>query len=99
MSDQPQYVPECYACPIGTASMAVQGAAPDAAEHVIRAGRELLTAFKSLLDGMDSFLQMMEDRTAAANKPKRGIEAIPISRGPTTRGPTTRGPAERGKPE
>jgi len=83
MSDEAaeqRYVPECYACPIGTASMAVQGAAPDATEHLIRAGRELLGAFKSFVDGFDAFLKTMEERSAATNKPSETIQAIPIRR-------------------
>jgi len=81
-----KYVPECYACPIGTASMAVQGAAPDATEHIIRAGRELLGAFRSLLEGMDAFLGLMEERSNATHPEKEGVQAIPIRRndpGPT----------------
>jgi hypothetical protein len=79
-SAEQRYAPECYACPIGTVSMAVQGAAPDATEHILRAGRELLGAFKSLLEGMDAFLQMMEERSNAAQKPSEQIQAIPIRR-------------------
>lgn len=74
-----EYVPECYACPIGTVSMSIQGAAPDATEHLIRAGRELLGAFRSMLDGIDAFLGMMEDRSTAAKKPAV-IQSIPIKR-------------------
>jgi hypothetical protein len=79
-SNQEQhYAPECYACPIGTVSMAIQGAAPDATEHMIRAGRELLHAFRSLLDGMDAFLGMMEERSGGARK-QAPVETIPIRR-------------------
>lgn len=74
-----QYVPECYACPIGTASMAVQGAAPEATEHLIRAGRELLGVFRSLLEGVDGFLNMMEERSGAARR-SATVESIPIRR-------------------
>ena len=74
-----QYVPECYACPIGTVSMAVQGAAPDATEHLIRAGRELLGAFKSMLEGLDSFLNVMEERSGAARK-QATVQSIPVRR-------------------
>ena len=74
-----KYVPECYACPIGTASMAIQSAAPDASEHLIRAGRELLSAFRSALDGLDAFLEMMEERSNAA-RPQATVQSIPISR-------------------
>ncbi len=82
MSDgtaEKQYAPECYACPIGTVSMAMQGAAPDATEHVIRAGREMLAAFKSVLEGLDGFLTIMEERSSSARK-QTPIEAIPIRR-------------------
>ena len=78
-SEARQYVPECYACPIGTVSMAVQGAAPDATEHLIRAGRELLGAFRSMLEGLDSFLNMMEERSGAARK-QATVQSIPVRR-------------------
>jgi hypothetical protein len=74
-----KYVPECYACPIGTASMAVQSAAPDATEHLIRAGRELLGAFRSLLEGIDTFLNTMEERAGASHKTAT-VQSIPIRR-------------------
>jgi hypothetical protein len=83
-SEERQYAPECYACPIGTVSMAMQGAAPDATEHVIRAGRELLAAFKSALEGLDGFLNIMEERSSSARK-QAPIEAIPIRRGTTAK--------------
>ncbi len=87
MSDETaerQYAPECYACPIGTVSMAMQGAAPDATEHVVRAGREMLAAFKSVLEGLDGFLNIMEERSSSARK-QTPIEAIPIRRGTTAK--------------
>ena len=80
-SEARQYVPECYACPIGTASMAVQGAAPEATEHLIRAGRELLGAFRSMLEGLDSFLNLMEERSGAARK-QATVQSIPVRRTP-----------------
>ena len=80
MAEEAQkYVPECYACPIGTASMAVQGASPDATEHLIRAGRELLGAFRSLLEGIDGFLNTMEERAGATQK-SATVQSIPIRR-------------------
>lgn len=80
-SEARKYVPECYACPIGTVSMAVQGAAPDATEHVIRAGRELLAAFRSVLEGLDGFLSVMEERSSGARE-QATVEAIPVRRTP-----------------
>jgi hypothetical protein len=78
-SEAQKYVPECYACPIGSASMAMQGAAPEATEHLIRAGRELLGAFKAMLEGVDSLLNMMEERSGAARK-QATVQPIPVRR-------------------
>jgi hypothetical protein len=60
--------------------MAVQGAAPEATEHLIRAGRELLGAFRSLLEGIDGFLNTMEERSGATRKDAT-LQSIPIRRG------------------
>jgi hypothetical protein len=56
--------------------MAVQNAAPEATEHIIRAGRELLGAFKSMLEGFDAFLNMMETRSSRPAP----VQSIPIRR-------------------
>lgn len=77
-----KFVPECYACPIGTASMAVQGAAPEATEHLIRAGRELLAAFRSALEGLDTFLNTIEER-GTATRQQATVQPIPVRRTPT----------------
>jgi amino acid permease len=83
MADKTQaeqkYVPECYACPIGTVSMAVQGTAPEATEHLIRAGREVLSAFRSMLEGLDAFLSMMEERSGATRRTAT-VQSIPVRR-------------------
>lgn len=76
-----EYVPECYACPIGTVSMAVQGAAPDATEHLIRAGREMLGALRSMLEGLDAFLNTMEERSGTARKDAK-VQPIAVRRSP-----------------
>jgi hypothetical protein len=72
-----RYAPECYACPIGSVSMAVQKVRPDANEHLFRAGRELVLALRSLLDGMNDALSTMEDRGKSAT---RGVQKIEIRR-------------------
>lgn len=72
-----QYAPECYACPIGTVSMKLQEAAPDAGEHLIRAGRELLQVANSLIQSFDAFLGMMEERGGGK---RATVESIPIRR-------------------
>lgn len=76
--DEPTYAPECYACPIGTVSMAVQRAAPDTTEHIVRAGREMVLALRGLLDGLGEFLTVMEERSRSARG--SSIESIPIRR-------------------
>ena len=76
--DEPRYAPECYACPIGTVSMAIQRSTPETTEHLVRAGRELVLALRGVLDGLTDFLTVMEERTRGARGPS--IESIPIRR-------------------
>lgn len=73
------YAPECYACPIGTISMALQRSAPETTEHLTRAGRELLLALRGVIDGLTEFLTVIEERKGAAER-QAPIESIPIRR-------------------
>jgi hypothetical protein len=43
--------PECQACPICAGLAALREARPEAVEHLVKAGAELLLAAKALLDG------------------------------------------------
>jgi hypothetical protein len=43
--------PECQTCPICSAIAALREARPEAVEHLVRAGAELLLAARALLDG------------------------------------------------
>jgi hypothetical protein len=52
----------------------------DPAIHLIRAGRELLAAAKSMIDGMDAYLAVLEEQRLTAGKPESKIQAIPIRR-------------------
>jgi hypothetical protein len=52
----------------------------EAAVHVIRAGRELLGAAKSVIEGLDAYLAILEERVAAPKKAPPTIQAIPIRR-------------------
>jgi hypothetical protein len=55
--------------------MAVQGLRPEATEHLLRAGREIVLALRSLVDGLSEMLGSMEQRAGATR-----IETIPIRR-------------------
>jgi hypothetical protein len=52
----------------------------EAAVHLIRAGREFLAASKSMIEGMDALLELLETRLASGAKPATPIQAIPIRR-------------------
>lgn len=52
----------------------------DVEVHLIRAARELLAAAKSVIEGLDAALEVMEERAAAGAKPRQKIEPIPIRR-------------------
>lgn len=43
--------PECQSCPICAGLAAFRGARPEAVEHLVKAGAELLQAAKVLLEG------------------------------------------------
>ena len=43
--------PECQACPICAGLAALREARPEAVEHLVKAGAELLLAARALLDG------------------------------------------------
>src|SRR5918994_720437 len=43
--------PECQVCPICAGLAALREARPEAVEHLVKAGAELLLAAKALLDG------------------------------------------------
>lgn len=77
-----RYAPECYACPIGTVSMAFQRTAPDTTEHLLRAGREVLLALRGVVDGLNEFLTTVEQRNRSASEASPGIQSIPIRRRP-----------------
>ena len=42
---------ECQVCPVCAGLAALRGARPEAVEHLVKAGAELLLAAKALLDG------------------------------------------------
>ncbi len=46
--------PECVVCPLCMGVAALRQARPEAMEHLLKAGAELLVAFRSLLDPPDS---------------------------------------------
>jgi hypothetical protein len=43
--------PECQTCPICSAIAALREARPEAVEHLVKAGAELLLAARAILDG------------------------------------------------
>jgi hypothetical protein len=45
--------PECQTCPICSAIAALREARPEAVEHLVKAGAELLLAARALLDGAE----------------------------------------------
>lgn len=42
--------PECLVCPLCTGIAALREARPEAVEHLLKAGAELLAAFRALVD-------------------------------------------------
>jgi hypothetical protein len=47
-------IPECVVCPLCMGIAALRQARPEAMEHLLKAGAELLEAFRCLMDPPDS---------------------------------------------
>jgi hypothetical protein len=53
----------------------------EAAVHLIRAGREFLAAARSVIDALDAYLEVAEQRVGQPRKASSaGVQAIPIRR-------------------
>ena len=70
-SDAAGQGPQCHLCPICAGLAALRGARPEAVEHLVKAGAELLLAARALLEG--------------AADPEAGPGAGPARRGRRTR--------------
>jgi hypothetical protein len=65
--------PECQLCPICAGLAALRGARPEAVEHLVKAGAELLLAARALLEGAPE--------PAAGAEAARGGRRRPAGRG------------------
>jgi hypothetical protein len=74
---------ECRHCPVCAGLAALRGTRPEVAEHLVKAGAELLLAARALLEGV-----------AAAAQPEPGVAAGATGTGTTRRRrPARRAPA------
>jgi hypothetical protein len=64
--------PECQFCPLCQAMAALRSARPEAVEHLLKAGAELLLAARSLLEGEGEAAPSGGDGPAARRRPGRG---------------------------
>jgi hypothetical protein len=76
--------PECQTCPICSAIATLREARPEAVEHLLKAGAELLLAAKALLDGAEPAARPASRRrprpagTGDAAVPSDGLQRIDI---------------------
>jgi hypothetical protein len=66
--------PECQLCPICAGLAALRGARPEAVEHLVKAGAELLLAVRALLD------VAADPGAASGAEPAAGPAATPARR-------------------
>jgi hypothetical protein len=71
--------PECQLCPICAGLAALRGARPEAVEHLVKAGAELLLAVRALLEGAAA---AAEPGTEAGAGPGSGAGAARRGRRP-----------------
>lgn len=55
---------ECYACPIGGLFLTIQGARPDATEHLLNAVHELIGVARAFLDAADEIVEQRRHAVA-----------------------------------
>lgn len=55
---------ECYACPIGGLFLTLQGARPDATEHLLNAVHELIGVARAFLDAADEVVEQRRQAVA-----------------------------------
>jgi hypothetical protein len=63
--------PECQFCPLCQAMAALRSARPEAVEHLLKAGAELLLAARALLDGDAAGEPGAGDGRAPGRRPAR----------------------------
>jgi hypothetical protein len=73
--------PECQFCPLCQAMAALRSARPEAVEHLLKAGAELLLAARSLLDGEGDREPGAGDGLGAGARRRPGRGARPGGRG------------------
>jgi hypothetical protein len=73
--------PECQFCPLCQAMAALRSARPEAVEHLLKAGAELLLAARSLLEGEAEAVPGAGDEMGAAARRRPGRGSRPGVRG------------------
>lgn len=53
----PGEAPECMACPLGLAMVAMREVRPEVVEHLMKAGMELFLAFKAFMDAAEDRME------------------------------------------
>lgn len=67
----PRFHDECYACPVGSVFVTLQGAQPDATEHLLNAVQELVQVARSFLDAADAVVEhQRQARHRAGDTPR-----------------------------
>ena len=75
-ADPAGQAPECQLCPICAGLAALRGARPEAVEHLVKAGAELLLAARALLEGAAE-----PEAEAGPGPARRGRRPRPAGRG------------------
>lgn len=68
---------ECYACPIGGLFLTLQGAQPDATEHLLNAAQEMLQVARAVIDAAEEVVEQRR-RSAARRSGERRVRRIDI---------------------
>ena len=68
----PKFHEECYACPVGSFFVGVQGAQPDAMDHLLNAAHEFLEIARSAIDVAETAIEHQRSgRSDRGSRPSR----------------------------
>jgi hypothetical protein len=72
------YHDECYACPVGSLFMSMDGASPDMMEHLLAAAHELLQVARSAIDAAEAVVERQRETRSGTGRTEPRVHRIDL---------------------
>ena len=73
-----RYHDECYACPVGSLFMSMDGASPDMMEHLLAAAHELLQVARSAIDAAEAVVERQRETRSGTGRTEPRVHRIDL---------------------